>query len=566
MRQFKIILSVLSVIIVFSSCNNSSSAEFGLKIYTVSSLEKIFTETSKFKERDSVIHIARGEVAELQMVCRAEFGLDQLTVKASVAKCGASRLPAPEVGLVDYVTVGRETPSPGIDRYRPISGLYPDPIVPVAPKSLHAGENQPIWLSVDIPKETPEGVYKGELTIGGVIKGEVVSITKEYTIKVYPVTIENRTLQVTNWFFLDDKLKYMNNGESVERFSEFYWKCAEELADIMAEYRQNIALVSPLRLAKITEDNGEYSFDFTNFNRMVQLLVDKGVVGRIEGGHIGSRVGDWSSEFGVFVPSETKVDSLVLRSIETDKAKKFYKTFFKELKLNLEKRGWWSIYMQHIADEPIESNYKSYNQIAHFVKNILPEVKIVEACHTNQVAESVDIWVPQLNFMHQDYEYYKQEQEEGDEIMFYTCLAPQGNYANRFIEQPLIKTRLLHWMNYKYNIPGYLHWGLNYWKGDDVYNDTSGINTESGNVLPGGDSWIVYPGYGEIYPSIRLKAMRSGIDDYELLRMVEEQCSREEIEKCKELVRQVIYRFDHYDTNIDAFNLKRRVILEMLSK
>ena len=46
------------------------------------------------------------------------------------------------------------------------------------------------------------------------------------------------------------------------------------------------------------------------------------------------------------------------------------------------------------------------------------------------------------------------------------------------------------------------------------------MNLESGNTLPGGDSWIVYPKNGKLYSSIRLEAMRDGIADYTLLQML----------------------------------------------
>ena len=87
---------------------------------------------------------------------------------------------------------------------------------------------------------------------------------------------------------------------------------------------------------------------------------------------------------------------------------------------------------------------------------------------------------------------------------FYTCLAPQGDFANRFLEQPLIKTRLIHWLNFKYGATGYLHWGFNQWfTGNDPYKETTRMNEEGGNTLPGGDSWIVYPNNGKLYgPSV----------------------------------------------------------------
>jgi len=151
--------------------------------------------------------------------------------------------------------------------------------------------------------------------------------------------------------------------------------------------------------------------------------------------------------------------------------------------------------------------------------------------------------------------------EQGKEVWFYTCLAPQENYANRFIEQPLIKTRILHWINYKYAIPGYLHWGLNKWRAEDPFKMTTVMNY-AGNTLPSGDFAVLYPDKGKLLSSIRLEAMRDGIVDYELLKMLEQKNP----DKAKELAGKIVFRFDHYDINILHFREIRRQILELLSE
>src|SRR6185295_1921298 len=149
--------------------------------------------------------------------------------------------------------------------------------------------------------------------------------------------------------------------------------------------------------------------------------------------------------------------------ITSDSAKTFYRSFIPALTQHLTEKGWNTIYMQHLMDEPIPENVKTYIEIANFIKKLGPGLRIVEACHSKDVGNSVKIWVPQLDYMNTDYEFYKKRSEAGDEIWFYTCLNPKGEYANRFIELPLIKTRILHWINFRYHIPGYLHWGLNFW-------------------------------------------------------------------------------------------------------
>ncbi|MFR3033566.1 MAG: DUF4091 domain-containing protein [Alistipes putredinis] len=145
----------------------------------------------------------------------------------------------------------------------------------------------------------------------------------------------------------------------------------------------------------------------------------------------------------------------------------------------------------------------------------------------------------------------------GHSCWFYTCMYPRGNFANRYVTLPLIKTRLLHWINYKYDSPGYLHWGFNAWGANgDPFGDVSA----PANDWPGGDSHIVYPGYRKLYPSIRLAAMRDGIRDYDLLKMVE---ARDSI-RAQAFVNAIIFDFNRYDTSVSRFRQIRREILDFL--
>lgn len=88
------------------------------------------------------------------------------------------------------------------------------------------------------------------------------------------------------------------------------------------------------------------------------------------------------------------------------------------------------------------------------------------------------------------------------------------------------------------------------------------MNEEGGNTLPGGDSWIVYPNNGKLYGSIRLEAMRDGIADYTLLKMLE----KKNPELARELCRLVVFHWTLYDTESDHFRNIRHQMLEELSK
>jgi len=185
----------------------------------------------------------------------------------------------------------------------------------------------------------------------------------------------------------------------------------------------------------------------------------------------------------------------------------------------------------------------------------------VEACHEKDLVGAMDVWVPQLNYLKDDFAHYQARQKAGEEVWFYTCVFPQGEYANRFIEQPLVKTRLLHWINFRYGITGYLHWGYNHWTKDDPVTHTT--RPHGGPpYLPAGDPWIVYPGKNGPLDSLRHEAMRDGVADYELLA----QLAEKDPAAAREIAARLVKDFDSYDTGIPAFRAARRDLLRRLSE
>lgn len=535
-----------------------------LVVRSVDPLEKIFKETSVFNVREPLAHAARGEHATIQYVVRPQYAVSTLTCTAGPLTSGSDTLTDIRIGYVGYVHVGRNTPNPSRDKLVSASGLYPDPILEKENIDIDAGETQPVWITITVPKDATAGLYSGEVILSGTINGGTFLKKVPLQVRVYPVTIDKTRLWVTNWYSGSPRnLELIFGEKGIQRYSEKYWEYMTLLAQKMAEYRQNVAIISPLQLSAYSlDEKGNYVIDFSNFDRTVDIFMEEGVIGRIEGGHIGGREGGWVSDFVVSVPV-VESDTVIFKSmsIRTDSARKFYSSFIPALTRHLAEKGWDKIYMQHLMDEPIPENVDTYIEIANFIRELGPELKVVEACHSKDVGNAVQIWVPQLDYLDIDYEFYKKRAAAGDEIWFYTCLNPKGEYANRFIELPLIKTRILHWINFRYDIPGYLHWGLNFWN-SDPYQESTGIQLESGTILPGGDAWIVYPGDRRLYSSIRLEAMRDGIVDYELLKMLNEINPDE----AAELSRQVVYRFDYYDINVEAFREKRRKILTLLSE
>lgn len=532
----------------------------------VDPFSKILKESNYFPSFSDTVEVAKGEYATFQFAVRSALPLKNLQFSVSpFSGEKGGEIKASRVGFVDYVRENRLTPDISRDAVRSLSGYYPDPIKEVTSWSVGRDQAQPMWITLPVPVNAKEGTYKAVVNFSGDAGSQSFSFKKEVYVKVYPVTLEKPSLWVSNWFSTsDDKMKVFNGGKAVKRYSSDYWKMVEELAHKLGECYTNVILVSPLELVEFKENGGKYSFDYTHFDKFIEIFRRQGILGIIEGGHIAGRKGDWGSSFELYVPEYDKdgAKKNVQYPLTSGKITGFYGQFLPSLKKHLEDKGLDKLYVQHIADEPIESNYKSYVDIAQFVKKIWPGIRIMEACHTHNLENTVDIWIPQLNFYQDGYKFYTERQKSGDQVWFYTCLAPQGNYVNRFLELPLIKTRLIHWLNFRFGATGYLHWGFNQWRnGCNPYGETTFMNLEGGNTLPGGDSWIVYPDNGKLYSSVRMEAMRDGIADYTLLKMLE----KKEPDLAKELCRQVVFNWALYDTDGDHFRMIRRQVLQKLS-
>ena len=191
---------------------------------------------------------------------------------------------------------------------------------------------------------------------------------------------------------------------------------------------------------------------------------------------------------------------------------------------HLQEKGLVGHYVQHILDEAHGGEPPYYKRYAALVRKNMPGVKTIDAIDqpASPVAADCDIWVPVLGRFDDHLAEIRKHVGQGGGAWFYTCVFPQGRYLNRFIDYPLLKTRLLHWFNFRHDLGGYLHWGGNFWDGDP-YQNTEVVINAGHDLLPPGDAFITYPWRekNSLRSSIRLEAMREGIEDYELLRVAE---------------------------------------------
>ena len=212
----------------------------------------------------------------------------------------------------------------------------------------------------------------------------------------------------------------------------------------------------------------------------------------------------------------------------------------------LTEMGWRDISIYHISDEPKELCASDFRIICGIVRKYLPGIKLIDAVEIFFLQDALDIYVPKDHYFQMNRNDFEDLRDERNELWFYTCNMPGGRWLNRFIDSPLLNTRLLHWGNYRFNLTGYLHWGFNH-----IRDDQDPFEQTSGNAwLPAGDTHIVYPCGSQVLRSLRFMQMKCGVEDYEILRAL----SLADKTAADKLCRRALYAFDEYITDVDEFD------------
>ena len=503
-------------------------------------LVKIFRDTQPPDRpgRAASLESARNEFESAQVAITAKSALRDVSLEMGSLKHATSDFEIANVkaNFVGFVPVKKNTPdTPPEELVCTAPCDAPDPLLEDESAEIAAGQTQPVWLTVFTPVDAPVGDYSGELKVAT----SAGDASVEIRLKVHPPVVpEERNLWLTNWVNHGNIAKSHN----VDPWSAEYWLLLEAYARNMASHRQNVIITPVVQLTKITEAaGGTLRFDFADFDRWVDIFIQAGVIGLIEGGHLGGRSGNWDSPFHLHGHTVLKGDGTEAykqpsAAVDSAECQKFLSQFLPALQDHLDEKGWTQKYVQHLADEPSKANLESFRQLAGLVKEFAPKLRRLDANTNTELVGSLDSWVPLLHAFEKAEEFYAQRQAVGEEVWFYTCLEPRGEYPNRFIDFPLLDVRLLHWINFKHRITGYLHWGYNFWSGDP-FTDTQ--PPHGSGVLPSGDMCIVYPGESGPLDSIRFEALRDGVEDFELLRLLAEKDEEKAMEICSTMVRSI---------------------------
>lgn len=518
--RLKLILISFVCLLVFSGCKRN-----GLEISVVNPMVKIFPDTFPQKSGPQVLHLkcAANEYEPAQFIIRSPNTIEGVTIELSDLKNedghGIRDL---QWNFVGFIPLDSNTPDftredkCGSHEYVPEGELIrlapceiPDPLLEDRSIKLEANRSQPVWITVHVPSGTPAGLYKGDAKVKSPIGEKVIPIELE----VYPFELpEERHMYLTNWF----EINHIANAHNVKEFSGEFWNILGRYAENMAEHRQNVVYTPWRRLIKISQESeNNWRFDYSKFDRFVKTFMTAGVDGRIELMHIGAPSRGEYVGMGLYdveVIDKTSGETL---SIPGEKGMPLLLT---NLQKHLEDNGWLEKSMIHVSDEPNYYTIDEWKKIAQFAKKYAPGIKTIDAISVSGFDGLLDIAVPLTSALDIEFETYKEEfkKESGQELWFYTCCVPYGHYPNRFLDYPLSDLRILHWMNYMFDIDGYLHWGFTY-----GWDEHDGTNFGSAKRFPPGDSHMIYPGKEGPMNSIRWETQRESLEDFEYFSLLE---------------------------------------------
>lgn len=366
----------------------------------------------------------------------------------------------------------------------------PDPFWEDAERPVEPKSPQPLWIELDVPTNIPPGEYHGELTVAG--RTHQCSLPVIVRIRSFRLP-EDRHQRVIQWWDFPGR-----GFESLKPGSEDYWKHLGQMCAMVRNYRQTDVRV-PWELIERKADH----WDTTLFEKYVETVFKSGLYA-VHFTPLGRH-----TKFQLEPDSRTEgVEDNIGRLAAVEQTVKKHK--------------WEGRVFTSLADEPFIYHEKSYRKLLERIRKVAPDVGVVEAIETEDIGD-LDIYVPKLSHLNLWWPHFEELKRQGEHVWFYTCCHPQGRYPNRFLDQPLILARELHWISYLYGLDGYLHWGFNWFAGEGNPYSEKGANQWG---LPPGDAQVAYPGRKGFVGSLRLSAMRDGLQDYEYLWVLENRLSQ----------------------------------------
>ncbi|MEW6535193.1 MAG: glycoside hydrolase domain-containing protein [Candidatus Auribacterota bacterium] len=372
--------------------------------------------------------------------------------------------------IPEYVETKRSWP---VSKY--ILGIKPDPLIPGMPFVLN--EPRAVWVRLYVPESAQAGAYTGTLSV---MSGSDNMAQLSVSVRVWDFALPREGKLHTPTTLDFSQLQDFYTAPVTDEVREkWYTFCLQHRIDPTSLYHQG---VSPaLKFLPACDKLG------------LRTIV-------LGGNHYRSDIGN--------------------------------KDEVKELYSAVSEMGLIGKAMIYITDEPGTSpeSYTAIKDKAEWVRINCPGLKTFGGVEPRENLEGlIDVWDPQLDQYNQPAAVARQQ--KGEKVMWYVAAAPAYPYPNVHIDNDLIESRIVLLMTWKYRLDGFEYYYINIW-GDNRYGKNgkrwpdipwNTYTFVSGSNKYNGDGQLIYPGANmEPYSSVRLEVIRDGIEDYEMLNMLNE--------------------------------------------
>ena len=455
---------------------------------------------------------AKGEYESGQIILTAQTDIDGYDISAGdLTLLGGSKTYPKENILIynqKYINVVNN-----YEANNAPTGMYPDAILPFDAAKAHGenkienGNNQGIYITFNTPATQQAGIYTGNITVKYGSKQELVPVRLEVVDLTVSAKNNAKSIFLTQWSF--------ESGE-LDSTQDMYNK----YTDMLIDYR-----LSPHVL---TTDTLHSDSDISYYTELAySYLIDP-------------RCSNIAIPYNtVTVDGELCIDAQVFKKYLKSFAQKSFDTNFNMLEKSVCYFGiidepYLEIYnrvkvVSRVFDETIAQtadeiqNGSSISPIKNQVVESIRNLKnVVTSQYVSELDGYIDTWCPL--FQHYDTAEKRELYANQQEKWWYGCIYPRAPYPTYHTEDTLISARAAGWMQAEYDVVGNLFWAANnyavydgtkYSHLDDYY----GTASRFPNV--NGDGYLFYPGkqYGLDKPvaSLRLEAIRDGLEEYELL-------------------------------------------------
>ena len=412
-------------------------------------------------------------------------------------------------------------------------GLYPDALVPFSAakeageNKASAGNNQGIWVTFYAPKGQRAGVYTGTflLDMDGCRQEIPVSL------KVWDTDLaENHTAK--SCFLIDwTSFSYAELDSSQDMYDAY--------AKALLEYRLQPGLLMNDFARSDAEDMKYYAkkaFAMAQDPRCNVVFMPYEIDnGRGDTYLVKNATKNWIRSF-VDVSFESYGTDEQLNLVAKTMT---YFTFIDEPTMNRElipRVNAASAALKELRAEVkqeclreleqakagiTEEEYKFRLEVINDIEGIR---NVLTSPHDSEI-QGVEVYCPLIN------EFDEAEYAGDMERWWYTAVGPHYPYPTYHIDDTnLLGARMLSWMQADYDVAGTLYWGTNIYNAysteeflEDPYENAMRFTGDRG---ANGDGFLFYPGkrFGIDGPvgTIRLQAIRDGMEEYETLRGIQQ--------------------------------------------